>query len=105
MKLALALLLTGVLLSGCASTHHPVTLSASHPASAQAEEAPFLHSKHLAGADPISSRSKARLAGDAVPAPSRQQMSDGLYVCPMHPEVQSNKPAQCPKCGMALVQK
>ncbi|MES3016137.1 MAG: multicopper oxidase domain-containing protein [Bacteroidota bacterium] len=28
-----------------------------------------------------------------------------LYVCPMHPEVQSNKPARCPKCGMALVKK
>ncbi len=28
-----------------------------------------------------------------------------LYTCPMHPEVQSNKPGNCPKCGMALVKK
>ena len=24
------------------------------------------------------------------------------YTCPMHPEVQSEKPGSCPKCGMAL---
>jgi len=28
-----------------------------------------------------------------------------LYVCPMHPEVTSDKPGQCSKCGMDLVKK
>jgi Cu+-exporting ATPase len=27
------------------------------------------------------------------------------YTCPMHPEVVSNKPGKCPKCGMTLVEK
>ncbi|CAN5618543.1 hypothetical protein BH11BAC1_BH11BAC1_20140 [soil metagenome] len=27
------------------------------------------------------------------------------YVCPMHPEVTSDKPGKCPKCGMDLVKK
>jgi len=27
------------------------------------------------------------------------------YTCPMHPEVQSDQPGRCPKCGMALVKK
>lgn len=26
-----------------------------------------------------------------------------VYTCPMHPEVESNKPGNCPKCGMKLV--
>ena len=28
-----------------------------------------------------------------------------IYTCPMHPEVTSDKPGKCPKCGMSLVQK
>jgi CopA family copper-resistance protein len=28
-----------------------------------------------------------------------------LYTCPMHPEVQSNQPGKCPKCGMTLIKK
>ena len=27
------------------------------------------------------------------------------YTCKMHPEVISDKPGKCPKCGMALVKK
>ncbi len=28
-----------------------------------------------------------------------------IYTCPMHPEVQDDKPGNCPKCGMNLVKK
>jgi Cu+-exporting ATPase len=31
--------------------------------------------------------------------------SDGIYTCPMHPEVQQNHPGECPKCGMTLERK
>jgi Cu+-exporting ATPase len=29
----------------------------------------------------------------------------GRYTCPMHPEIQQDKPGDCPKCGMPLEQK
>lgn len=32
-------------------------------------------------------------------------MDKQIYNCPMHPEVQQDKPGKCPKCGMALVPK
>lgn len=27
------------------------------------------------------------------------------YTCPMHPEINSDEPGKCPKCGMDLVKK
>lgn len=34
-----------------------------------------------------------------------QVIDSVVYTCPMHPDVLSNKPGKCPKCGMDLVQK
>ncbi|MEP7271520.1 MAG: multicopper oxidase domain-containing protein [Acidobacteriota bacterium] len=31
-----------------------------------------------------------------------QPAAPEVYTCPMHPEVRSDKPGKCPKCGMAL---
>ncbi|MEK6614775.1 MAG: heavy metal-binding domain-containing protein [Bacteroidota bacterium] len=28
-----------------------------------------------------------------------------VYTCSMHPEIQSDKPGKCPKCGMKLIEK
>jgi hypothetical protein len=28
-----------------------------------------------------------------------------IYTCSMHPEVQTDKPGKCPKCGMQLIEK
>ena len=32
-----------------------------------------------------------------------QSIHPAGYTCPMHPEIQSEKPGSCPKCGMSLV--
>ena len=33
------------------------------------------------------------------------QTNKAVYACPMHPEVQKDRPGNCPKCGMTLVKK
>lgn len=36
---------------------------------------------------------------------SKSEQTAEVYTCPMHPEVESNKPEKCPKCDMDLVKK
>ncbi len=33
---------------------------------------------------------------------SHENMGTTSYFCPMHPEITSDKPGKCPKCGMEL---
>ncbi len=40
-------------------------------------------------------------AGNTVKAHQKK----GKYTCTMHPEVSSDKPGVCPKCGMELVER
>jgi hypothetical protein len=45
-------------------------------------------------------------AGHGGAAPKTQAAPQAtVYACPMHPEVKSDKPGKCPKCGMDLVAK
>ncbi len=48
----------------------------------------------MASAMPVTSESHHHAHGQPAPA---------AYVCPMHPEVTSDEPGSCPKCGMTLV--
>lgn len=33
---------------------------------------------------------------------TNSNISGKVYTCPMHPEIKSDKPGQCPKCNMDL---
>jgi CopA family copper-resistance protein len=38
-----------------------------------------------------------------MPKKDDMQMQPTTYTCPMHPEIHSSKPGNCPKCGMKLI--
>ncbi len=41
----------------------------------------------------------------SVKSSSQENMGAAIYTCVMHPEVTSDKPGKCTKCGMELVKK
>ena len=47
----------------------------------------------------------AQTARDTVRKSKMVPASKTVYTCTMHPEVISDKPGKCPKCGMQLVAK
>jgi hypothetical protein len=90
----------GVVLSalGCASDLVGRSHSGRDPADPTAPEAPL-----RAPEETMPSSAPA-----AAPSSSSSPVSADAgvtYSCPMHPEVQSNNPGHCPKCGMTLVPK
>jgi Cu+-exporting ATPase len=52
-------------------------------------------------ADTQAASSVAAPAAPAAPA-ATGNTAQTKYTCPMHPEVVSDKPGRCPKCGMDL---
>jgi uncharacterized paraquat-inducible protein A len=40
-----------------------------------------------------------------APKEKKKTMAMKTYTCSMHPEVSSDKPGKCPKCGMDLIEK
>lgn len=90
-------LCAALFLGGCASEggSHKPTASADNPANPNAPAAP----------QPPQAFTLLKLAGPPHRAPAATapaSHSNGAYVCPMHPEVTSNKPGTCPKCKMEL---
>ena len=45
------------------------------------------------------------LVGSSVGCKKSEEAGRVQYTCPMHPEVVQDKPGNCPKCGMKLVEK
>lgn len=111
-----------LLAAGCSTTMQPRPLSDDHPASVDAQSAPVAApSDALRHSDPVmNSAAGASTGGEShdhggmggmnmggMPGPTSSTERSGAaaaaYVCPMHPEVTSDQPSKCPKCGMKLV--
>lgn len=50
-------------------------------------------------------KSEVKAEVPATEKPVKSKEAAVSYTCPMHPEVKSEKPGKCPKCGMNLEKK
>ncbi|MBS2023059.1 MAG: heavy metal translocating P-type ATPase, partial [Deltaproteobacteria bacterium] len=76
-----------------------VPLTSSHRHSANGSEVVFCSARCR---DRFTSDPSKYVAAKQPAALSAATPSTGGYTCPMHPEVRSDRPGACPKCGMAL---
>ena len=77
----------------------PTSAPATRDGRQQATPAPPPSMDHSQHAQPTPEPPKPRAAATPKPKPAAAT----VYSCPMHPEVTSDKPGSCPKCGMTLV--
>lgn len=83
--------------AGCGSTRAATEIGAGHPASVDSASVLFTAPADLfTGAIEPGAEPDPGVPGAAV--------SGGLtvYTCPMHEDVRSDRPGECPKCGMDL---
>jgi hypothetical protein len=84
----------------CASDPLAASQYTSGPASPTAPESP----QH-APEQTVPPSAPAASTGQSSSASPVSADAGVVYTCPMHPEVQSNAPGRCAKCGMNLVPK
>jgi hypothetical protein len=85
----------------CAADSWPTGRSPNDPSNPSAPEAPL----HVAEATRASAALPPTPAAGETPTGAAPADAGVIYTCPMHPEVRSDTPGHCPKCGMNLVPK
>jgi hypothetical protein len=107
MSCPFARLLAFVIISGCAtsvSSRDP----ARDPANPRAPESPATAPPGLSSQDAVlhyGNDDPPPQTSPQAPLPASKASAevDGVFTCPMHSGVQSNKPGTCPECGMKLI--
>lgn len=129
MKQRLFALLATTTFSACSLQPALAPVSAGHPASPEAPEASVMRPSRTLDDQVMSPRDRrgdaeatttsghagmpgmadtqghagmAEHAGMKHEEASSDHQAKTLYTCPMHPDVRSDKPGTCPKCGMTL---
>jgi hypothetical protein len=95
----------GLLFAACSSRDVPSSFPTSSPASLAAPEAPHAEvARSLREEPPLPGKGVEGWQGlqPETEAPAQGHEHAALFACPMHPEVTSDKPGVCPKCGMKL---
>jgi hypothetical protein len=98
---ALSLAVVCLASAACASLTPAPSFSKDSPADAKAPSAPAAVVPALVDAPAKPAAGPAKPAGDP-PAPLAKEQA-AAYVCPMHPQVKSDRPGSCSVCGMSLV--
>lgn len=90
-------------LSGCAKVPPAGLNHPANPGAAAATLPDLPATLSLEAGSPRATTSTGHLhQGHPSGAPAAATAGETLYSCPMHPEVVSDKPGKCPKCGMEL---
>ena len=95
MKSTAIILITATLSACTVSRGSFVPITAAHPASLEAEEAEIADPGRVLAASAHSAVEHDASQAEVPPSHAR-------YVCPMHADVVSDLPGNCPRCGMAL---
>jgi len=105
--LVAALALAGLGLDAC-GREVPASWPAQSAASPEADPAPPAIVTQAASEHPPLPGEASSWVGLGEPGPaSHDHAGHGAvrYSCPMHPDVVADRPGQCPRCGMALVER
>jgi hypothetical protein len=109
---SLIILVAAALLGSCAVEPVQLSRGADDPANANAPAAvgPSYHPNLVATTKTFSPAAGAEDMSSidhAAPAPKSgsAHSAKSYYTCVMHPEIHSDQPGKCPKCGMTLVKK